>query len=105
MKAEAPVKIRLVASSKKHAFEQVHIVQIVQYVRIYVQNVISVFTFRSYILFNDSVSGQWRPWSDCTDGQADLGLHCLHMPKDMFLHGAAQKVMVRQLHMNFTCAF
>ena len=28
---------------------------------------------------NDSVSGQWRPWSDCTDAQADLGLRCPHM--------------------------
>ena len=34
------------------------------------------------VVFNDSVSGQWRPWSDCADAQADLGLRCSHMPED-----------------------
>ena len=38
------------------------------------------------IIFNDSVTGQWRSWSDCSDVQADLGLCCPHMPKDAFLH-------------------
>ena len=38
---------------------------------------------------NDPVSGQWRPWSDCMDAQADLGHRCSHMPDDTFLHGAA----------------
>ena len=32
----------------------------------------------------ESVSRQWRPWSDCTGVQADLGLRCLHMPKNTF---------------------
>ena len=32
----------------------------------------------------DCVSGEWRPWSDCADAQADLGLHCPHMPEDMY---------------------
>ena len=41
------------------------------------------------VVFNDSVNGQWRSWSDCTDEQADLGLRCPYMPKDMFLHGIA----------------
>ena len=27
------------------------------------------------------------------DAQADLGLHCLHMPKDKFSHGAAHMVI------------
>ena len=27
----------------------------------------------------NSVSGQWRPWSDCPNGQSDQGLHCPHM--------------------------
>ena len=40
------------------------------------------------IVSNNSTSGQWRPWSDCADAQADLGLRCPHMPKDMFTHGA-----------------
>ena len=31
------------------------------------------------VLLNDSDSGQWRPWSDCANAQADLGLLCPHM--------------------------
>ena len=41
------------------------------------------------IVSNDSVSWQQRPWSDCAYAKADLRLCCPHMPKDMFLHGAA----------------
>ena len=37
---------------------------------------------------NNSVSGQWRPWSDCADAQADLGLRCPHMPEDVFFRTA-----------------
>ena len=33
---------------------------------------------------NESVSGQWMFLSDCADAQADLGLHCPHMPEDTF---------------------
>ena len=40
------------------------------------------------VISNGSVMGQWRPWSDCADAQADLGLLCPHMPKDMFSHCA-----------------
>ena len=36
--------------------------------------------------YNDSVSRQWRPWSDCTDVQSDLGLCCPLMPEVMFFH-------------------
>ena len=32
------------------------------------------------IVPNNCVSGQQRPWSDCADAQADLGLRCPHMP-------------------------
>ena len=39
---------------------------------------------------NDSLSGQRRPWSACAYAQADLGLPCPYMPKDMFSHGVAQ---------------
>ena len=42
------------------------------------------------VVFNDSFRGQWRPWSDCMDLQADLGLHCPHIPKDTFSHDTAQ---------------
>ena len=36
------------------------------------------------VVSNDSVSWQWRPWSDCTDVQAQLDLPCLHMLEDVF---------------------
>ena len=53
------------------------------------QSTIGAFALHSYILSNYFVSGQWMPWSDCADAQADLGLRCPHMPEDMFSHGAA----------------
>ena len=28
------------------------------------------------IVANESISGLWRPWSDCADAQSDQGLHC-----------------------------
>ena len=31
-----------------------------------------------------------KPWSVCADAQADLGLRCPYMPKDTFMHEAAQ---------------
>ena len=46
---------------------------------------IGISPFMHSLVSNDSDSRQWRPWSDCTDVQADLGLHCLHVPGDMFL--------------------
>ena len=42
------------------------------------------------IVSNDSVSGLRRPWSDCADAQADLGLRCLHMLNDTFSDGVVQ---------------
>ena len=42
------------------------------------------------VVSNDSVSGQWRPWSDCMDVQIDLGFCCPHMSEDTFLQGTAQ---------------
>ena len=41
-------------------------------------------------LYSYTVSGQWRPWSDCTDMQADLGLHYTHMSEDTFWHDMAK---------------
>ena len=41
------------------------------------------------IVLSGSVYGQQKPRSNCTDAQADLGLCCLHMPEDVFSHGAA----------------
>ena len=31
------------------------------------------------VVLNDSVNGQWRPWSDCASVQSAQGLHCPHM--------------------------
>ena len=39
------------------------------------------FPFIHSVVSNDSVSGQRRPWSDCADAQADLGLRCPDMHK------------------------
>ena len=41
-----------------------------------------------YIVSNDTVSRQWKPWLDCVNTQADLGLHCPQMPYDTFSWGA-----------------
>ena len=41
------------------------------------------------VVSNDFVHRQQKPWSECADAQADMGLHCAHMAKDMFSHGAA----------------
>ena len=38
------------------------------------------------IVSNESVSGQQRPWSDCADAQADLGLRSPHISEDKFSH-------------------
>ena len=35
------------------------------------------------IVSYNSVSGQRRPWSDCANAQADLGLCCPHLPEDL----------------------
>ena len=43
---------------------------------------------------NDFVRGQWRPWSDCAEAQADLGLCYPHMPEEMFSHGATYMLMI-----------
>ena len=37
-----------------------------------------------FIVADDSVCGQRRPWFDWADAQADLGLCCPHMPEDTF---------------------
>ena len=36
------------------------------------------------VVSNDSVSRQWRSWSECADAQANLGLCCSHMFEDRF---------------------
>ena len=41
-------------------------------------------SFMHSVVSNDSFSGQWRPWSDCTSAQSDQGLQYPHMPEDTF---------------------
>ena len=51
------------------------------------------------VVSNDSVGGHRRPWSDCADAQADLGLCCPHLPEDTFSRIKAQ-VIVRTVSLN-----
>ena len=61
-------------------------------------------SFIHTVVSNDSDSGQWRPWSDCADAQADLGLRCPHMPKDTFSQGASLMTCVRpKNYLIYTC--
>ena len=54
------------------------------------KNHLSLYTsFIHSVVSSDSVSRQWRPWSNCMDMQADLGLCCPQMLEDMFLHVSA----------------
>ena len=46
------------------------------------------------VVSNDSVSGHWRPWSDCMNAQADLGPRCPHMPEETFSHIAAHMYLL-----------
>ena len=43
-------------------------------------------SFTIFCTINDSHSWQLRPWSDCNNAQADLGLCSQHMPEDKFSH-------------------
>ena len=43
---------------------------------------------------NDSVSGKWRPWSDCADAHAYQDLRCPHMPENMFSHGGSYMIIM-----------
>ena len=51
---------------------------------------------------NDSVCGQWRPWSDCASAQSDLGPRCPHM-NQWGLYNRFAKSLIRAfaLHWNF----
>ena len=42
-------------------------------------------------------------WSDCVDAKADLGLHCLHMPEDKFLHAMTHLMMLIGWRFFFCC--
>ena len=57
-------------------------IQVILRIRTYHPGLYS--SFIHSVVFIDSVSGQWRPWSDCASAQSDLGLRCPHTPKDTF---------------------
>ena len=42
-----------------------------------------------YAVSIGTVSGQWRPWSDCAEAQSDMGLRCPYVSEDTFSHGPA----------------
>ena len=55
--------------------------------------------FMLSVISKDSVSRQWRPWSDCMDAQTDLGLCCPHGTAQFIIilatadpHEAKQKI-------------
>ena len=37
--------------------------------------------FENSVVSNNSVSGRWRPWSDCASAQSDLGLRRPHISR------------------------
>ena len=47
-----------------------------------------LFSIKTFISIQWFFYGQQRTWSNCMDA-VYLGLCCMHMPEDMFLHGAA----------------
>ena len=48
------------------------------------------------VISNDFVGGHWRPWSM----QTDLGLCCLHMPRDVFMwHGPYDSTPIKVIQM------
>ena len=50
-----------------------------------VQSITRAFVLHSYTAVSYvSVSGQWRPWSDCAYAQSGLGLRYPHMPNERF---------------------
>ena len=53
------------------------------------------------IVFNESVCGQRKPWSDCADAQADLGIRCPHMPEDTFSHHGGSKCDIMKYCMKY----
>ena len=66
---------------------------------------LDIFCLSIYIIiYIDSVSRQWRPWSACPFAQADLGLHCLQIAYGSFSCIACHNCMLLFLHcMSFSC--
>ena len=53
------------------------------------------------VISNDSVGGQWRPWSDCANAQSDLGLRCPHVLNDSFSHDTVHKLSSWRLFFSY----
>ena len=71
---------------------------------VYMQSIIKAFSiFIHSEASNDSVSGQWGPWSDCVNRQADLGLCSLNMPEDTFSYGAAHIIVTFYIWKPLSC--
>ena len=49
--------------------------------------------FIQSLVSNDSISGQWRPWSDCASAQSELSLCCPHDSKAILLCGAQRCII------------
>ena len=69
----------MVRLKRKGAFEYAHDAQIQIILRIRKVTSGPLPSIHTFYSFNDSVSGQWMPWWDCADAQADLGIRCPHM--------------------------
>ena len=49
----------------------------------------SLLSIQHIVVSNNSISGEWRPWSDCVGAQADLSIRCPFILEDTLSHGAA----------------
>ena len=84
-------------------------------------NTFAIFQYRNFVMFwttgpwllssvvsSDSDRGQWRPWSDCMDAQADLGLGSdyawtdFHTAKPLRFYGEIRKI---QKHLTYRYVF
>ena len=45
-----------------------------------------------------ALSGKLRPWSDCANAQADIGIRRPHMPEDVFLNDASHIQIAKKNH-------
>ena len=77
-------KFKLGPVIQKGAFEHVQNAQIQVILRLHKISSGPLFSIRTFLVSDDSVGSQRRPWSDCIDVQSDLGLWCPQMPEDTF---------------------
>ena len=63
-----------------------------------VQNVHICSPLKHSKVSNNSVKGQQRPFSDCVDAEAYLGIRCPHMPEDVFSNSATHLNILSPYH-------